>query len=152
VTNAINLFKIFVLPEAIASAPVSSTITKAPRRILGVADCGMKTIVFCGENPCRDVKFYVSRSKIHTSIQQRRILIVLVQNTRSFVQNTRSFVQNTRSFVQNTRSFVQNTRSFVQNTRSFVQNTRSFVQNTRTFVQNTRTFVYLVSSVVLKYS
>jgi hypothetical protein len=37
----------------------------------GVADCGMKTIVLCGENPCRDVKFYVSTSKIHTSTQQR---------------------------------------------------------------------------------
>jgi Phage integrase, N-terminal SAM-like domain len=37
---------------------------------IGVADCGMKTIVLCGENPFRDVKFYVSTSKIHTSIQQ----------------------------------------------------------------------------------
>ncbi|MCC5612305.1 ankyrin repeat domain-containing protein, partial [Nostoc sp. CHAB 5834] len=31
--------------------------------IFGVADCGMKTIVRYGENPCRDVKFYVSTSK-----------------------------------------------------------------------------------------
>jgi hypothetical protein len=43
------------------------------RGLFGVADCGMKTIVFCGENPSRDVKFYVSTSKIHTSIQQRRL-------------------------------------------------------------------------------
>jgi hypothetical protein len=44
---------------------------------IGVADCGMKTIVLCGENPFRDVKFYVSTSKIHTSIQQRRNILLL---------------------------------------------------------------------------
>jgi hypothetical protein len=46
---------------------------------IGIADCGMKTIVLCGENPCRDAKFRVSTSKIHTSIQQHRN-ILLVKN------------------------------------------------------------------------
>jgi hypothetical protein len=45
---------------------------------------GMKTIVLCGANPCREVKFYVSTSKIHTSIQQRLLILKLWKALQAF--------------------------------------------------------------------
>jgi hypothetical protein len=55
---------------AFSAKPITVLLSK--NVISGVADCGMKMIVLCSENPCREVKFYVSTSNIHTSIQQRK--------------------------------------------------------------------------------
>ena len=74
------LFKIFVLPGAIASATVSSTITKAPKRILIVL--------------VQNTSPFVQNTS------------PLVQNTSPFVENTSPFVENTSLFVENISLFV----------------------------------------------
>ncbi|MDZ8108784.1 MAG: hypothetical protein RM338_24610 [Nostoc sp. DedQUE12a] len=98
------LLKISVLLEAIASATVSPTITKAPRRILIVL-------------------VHNTSSLVHNTSS-------LVHNTSSLVHNTSSLVHNTSLLVHNTSSLVHNTSSLVHNTSSFVHNTSPLVHNT----------------------
>jgi hypothetical protein len=97
------LFKISVLPEAIISGKVSSTLTKAPGRILIVL--------------------------VHNTSPLVNNTSPLVNNTSPLVNNTSLLVNNTSSLVNNTSLLVNNTSPLVNNTSLLVNNTCPLVQS-----------------------
>jgi hypothetical protein len=98
------LFKISVLPEAIISGKVSSTLTKAPGRILIVL--------------------------VHNTSPLVNNTSPLVNNTSLLVNNTSLLVNNTSPLVNNTSPLVNNTSPLVNNTSPLVNNTSPLVNNT----------------------
>jgi len=115
------LFKISVLPEAIISGKVSSTLTKAPGRILIIL--------------------------VHNTSPLVNNTSPLVNNTSPLVHNTSLLVHNTSPLVNNTSLLVHNTSPLVHNTSPLVNNTSPLVHNTSPLVNNTSLLVPSIISV-----